>query len=253
MAAQTICRYFKFRFCKYLKKCLFQHVREICENNECDVKSCSLRHPKICSFFRDYNRCKFVEWCLFKYVDKNMSIKIKAVNKIKNLEKLIKEKDSLISILVEKVKLIEEKLAIDDEAVEDTTENIAEDIQVRKETVEIFKCNLCEFESNSKKGVHIHIKKKHGEKFKCDSCDEVFESETEKKIHRKTHSFKSRFINTKREDHVCENCNFNCKSIYTMEVHVGKCYSNNFECGLCDAKFEYVDPLELHLRTCEMY
>ena len=98
MAAQTICRYFKFRFCKYLKKCLFQHVREICENNECDVKSCSLRHPKICSFFRDYNRCKFVEWCLFKYVDKNMSIKIKAVNKIKNLEKLIKEKDSLISI-----------------------------------------------------------------------------------------------------------------------------------------------------------
>ena len=38
-----------------------------------------------------------------------------------------------------------------------------------------------------------------------------------------------------------------------MEVHVGKCYSNNFDCGLCDAKFEDLSSLELHLRTCEMY
>lgn len=29
--------------------------------------------------------------------------------------------------------------------------------------------------------------------------------------------------------------------------------SKHFECGLCDAKFEDLDSLELHLRTCEMY
>ena len=52
---------------------------------------------------------------------------------------------------------------------------------------------------------------------------------------------------------VCENCGFECKSIYTMEVHIGKCVSNNFECGLCDAKFENLISLELHLRTCEIY
>ena len=55
----------------------------------------------------------------------------------------------------------------------------------------MFKCNFCKFESNSKKGVQIHIKKKHGEKFECDQCEKVFESETEKNLHRKTHSFKS--------------------------------------------------------------
>ena len=38
-----------------------------------------------------------------------------------------------------------------------------------------------------------------------------------------------------------------------MEVHVGKCYSNNLECGLCDAEFKDLESLELHLRTCEMY
>ena len=105
----------------------------------------------------------------------------------------------------------------------------------------------------AKKGVQIHIKKKHEEKFECDLCGIVFERETEKNLHRKTHLFKTRFIDTKREDHVCENCDFICKSIYTMEVHVGKCYSNNFECGFCDVKFEDLDSLELHLRTCEMY
>ena len=38
-----------------------------------------------------------------------------------------------------------------------------------------------------------------------------------------------------------------------MEVHVGRFYSYNFECGFCDVKFEDLDSLELHLRTCEMY
>ena len=65
--------------------------------------------------------------------------------------------------------------------------------------------------------------------------------------------FKTKVIDTKREDHVCENCDFISKSIYTLEVHVGKCYSDNSECGFCDTKFEDLDSLELHLRTCEMY
>ena len=38
-----------------------------------------------------------------------------------------------------------------------------------------------------------------------------------------------------------------------MEVHVGKCNTDNFECGLCDSKFKDLDTLELHLRTCEIY
>ena len=188
MAAQNICRYFKFGLCKYLENCRFQHIKEICENKKCDINSCTSRHPKICSFYRDFNRCKFGEWCLFKHVNEDKNSDQEILNKIENLEKLIKQKDSLINILAEKVKFIEEKLAIH-ETTEGSTENLSDDKQIRKETVEMFKCNFCKFESNSKKGVQIHIKKKHGEKFECDQCEKVFESETEKNLHRTSTKF----------------------------------------------------------------
>ena len=51
MATQNVCRFFKFGFCKYTVKCRFLNVKENCENQECDVISCNLRHPRICSFF----------------------------------------------------------------------------------------------------------------------------------------------------------------------------------------------------------
>ena len=102
------------------------------------------------------------------------------------------------------------------------------------------------FDSNSKKGVHIHMKKKHAQKFECDLCEKVFETVTEGKIHRKTHSFET----LREEEEVCKNCGFSCKCVYTMEVHIGKCFTDNFECGFCDAKFDDLDTLELHLRTC---
>ena len=133
------------------------------------------------NIYREYSRCKFGEWCLFKHVVKNKKSDKEILNKIEHLGKLIKEKDSLIRSLVEKVKSIEEKLAIH-KATEDTSEHLSDDKQIRKETVEISKCNFCKFESYSKKGVQIHIKKKHGEEF-CDQCEKVFESETEKSLH----------------------------------------------------------------------
>ena len=57
------------------------------------------------------------------------------------------------------------------------------DKEVRRETAEKFKCDLCEYETNSERGIHIHKKKKHGniprypkheKKFECDLCGEVF-------------------------------------------------------------------------------
>ena len=249
MATQNVCRYFKFGFCKYLEKCHYQHVKEECENHDCDVKSCFLRHPKVCNYYKDYNRCKFGEWCYFKHVEKSKNSDTEILNKIENLEKIIEAKDSAISILMNKIKRIEEKLFKDEKVV---TENNDEK-ELRKEISDKFKCDLCEFESNSKRGVHIHMKKKHGQKFECDLCEKVFDSVAEGKIHRKTHSFKSRYVFLEGEEQTCDNCDFSCKCIYTMEVHIGKCFSDNLECGLCDTKFDDKDNLELHLRTCEVY
>ena len=38
-----------------------------------------------------------------------------------------------------------------------------------------------------------------------------------------------------------------------MEVHIGKCCYDYFECGLCEARVENLEKLELHLITCEIY
>ena len=99
------------------------------------------------------------------------------------------------------------------------------------------------------------MKKKHGQKFECDLCEKVFDIVIEEKIHRKTHSFRIRYKLMEGEEQVCNNCDFSCKCIYTMEVHIGKCFSDNFEYGICGKKFNdtYIDTLELHLRTCEVY
>ena len=39
--------------------CRLLHVAEECENPSCDIRSCDLRHPRTCNYFRDYKRCKF--------------------------------------------------------------------------------------------------------------------------------------------------------------------------------------------------
>ena len=67
MAEQNVCGFFKFGYCKFRNKCRKMHVSEKCERKTCDIKSCNLRHPKICRYFRDRKFCKFGEWCCFDH------------------------------------------------------------------------------------------------------------------------------------------------------------------------------------------
>ena len=139
------------------------------------------------------------------------------------------------------LKIIEEKL-----------NKITEKDTHEKET--LFKCELCEFKTNSKRGIQIHRKRKHEKNFECDQCGEVFHSEGERRVHRKYHSITTQLDKTKKEEAVCENCGFKSRSIYTMDVHIGRCgFITNYECGFCDVTFEDLSSLDLHLRTCEVY
>ena len=58
MAQQNVCRFYKFGFCKYKDNCRNMHIHDKCDNRSCEMKNCSLRHPRKCSFYRDYKRCK---------------------------------------------------------------------------------------------------------------------------------------------------------------------------------------------------
>ena len=71
MAAQNVrnvCLYFKFGYCKHKDCCRKKHVKEVCDKKACEISTCSLRHPKICKFNREYGQCKFNP-CLFRHVD----------------------------------------------------------------------------------------------------------------------------------------------------------------------------------------
>ena len=45
ISSDNICKFFQTGFCKYRKKCKSKHEDKICENSDCNYKSCFKRHP----------------------------------------------------------------------------------------------------------------------------------------------------------------------------------------------------------------
>ena len=45
----------------------------------------------------------------------------------------------------------------------------------------------------------------------------------------------------------------NSKTVETMEVHIGKCQTENFICGLCEFSTSTLEDIEVHLTSCEIY
>ena len=66
MTQPKICLKNKFGFCKYSERCFYQHVSTVCDDYKCDVYKCEKRHPRICRYYRDFQRCKFTVVCKFK-------------------------------------------------------------------------------------------------------------------------------------------------------------------------------------------
>ena len=98
MAPQNVCRYFKFGYCKFGLECRLMHISELCDNSSCDIKTCNLRHPRICNFYRDYRRCKFGEWCQYKHenlLETLQNDNQAALGKINDIEKLLSEREAL--------------------------------------------------------------------------------------------------------------------------------------------------------------
>ena len=62
------------------------HVSEKCVKTSCDVRNCNLRHPKVCRYFRDFQFCKFGEWCCFIHISTEIDDR-KMNEKHENLEK----------------------------------------------------------------------------------------------------------------------------------------------------------------------
>ena len=112
MAAQIICKWHKFGFCKHGTNCRKEHVVEICNDHSCEIFRCKKRHPKTCKYFWNHGRCKF-DPCAFlhrendlTFENQNILQKIDAINEaLKDLEVKAKVSESII----QKLTLIESR------------------------------------------------------------------------------------------------------------------------------------------------
>ena len=201
MAAQNVCFFNKYGFCKYSERCRKYHENEICEKFDCEIRECHLRHPKICKFFRDMGFCKFSEWCKFSHkvcknntlekdelknvkekiqtmeneMKKKSDILEKLENEIKDINRKVSEKDQTISKINKKLNVLKEKVTLmfnlEDkyDTLEKKVEKLStEQVDKNKESVDIssktsdeIKCSLCEFTAKNKFGLKIHFHKKH--------------------------------------------------------------------------------------------
>ena len=271
MTHQNVCKYYKFGFCKYKDNCRKMHIHEKCENRSCEIKNCTLRHPRKCSFYRDFKRCKFNEWCKYDHFDNDNDVQIlrnqldENKRKIHDLEEKIKSKDKDIEDQILRIESIEksftEEIVVRLETLEKSIIEKDKVIQELVNKVESFEkkipvdkliCKLCSFEAKSVSGLKVHMRRKHTYKdietfpIKCDFCDELLENRLKLKRHMKEHSY----INAKYK---CVDCDYFCKSELEMEVHIGKDHSDGFECGLCNSTENTLENLEVHFLTCEIF
>ena len=62
MAAQNVCSFFKYGYCKHGELCRSFHEKRLCDKKNCDVK-----------FYKEYKRCKFNP-CSYKHEDDDSSL-----------------------------------------------------------------------------------------------------------------------------------------------------------------------------------
>ena len=234
MAAQNVCFYNKYGFCKYLERCRKYHETEVCEKTNCGIRECSLRHPRVCKFFRDLGFCKFSEWCKFSHkLNKNNAVKndelnkledrLKAVefelenknakllkleNEIKDVYVKVSEKDQTISKINKKLNVLNEKmmsivnfetrfenLEKKVEKVETQSVKVTDSADAPSKPADDLKCSLCEFTGKNKFGLKIHFHKKHSTaKFKCFTCDFTCESYSDLMDHNEKYPYSHRQV-----------------------------------------------------------
>ena len=230
MATQNVCRYFKFGHCKFCDKCRFLHVKERCENPTCEIRSCSLRHPRKCKWQRDYGRCKYGEWCSFDH--NNISDNQKSINKIlqrlEHMSKIILEKDNMINHLAEKIRKLEEHFDSNDEVDITEHENNETELNLTFQNPYLanrFPCEICDFEAKSNSGLQLHVKAKH-------KSNEIITEES---------SPNSPEFETVNETNLdiqfnCDQCEFSFETVEQLQLHVTEKHGAGENNETCEIK-----------------
>ena len=130
---REVCLFDKFSFCKNGVRCLRIHLKEVCQNRECDYRKCNKRHPRPCRIFRMYGFCRFGTSCRYSH----------------RLPKEVEEQNQKI------------------ESIEKINALLSKQIDDQNEEIKKLKSKLLEIESRELKNLQIQINnlvKKNNEK-----------------------------------------------------------------------------------------
>ena len=102
---EVLCKFFQTGFCKYKENCSQKHDHTICENqNDCNERECTNRHPKICQNFRKDGKCVFKEKCAYQHTPLlNNQAKV-----MEAMMKVILKQQQDITALTEEVKILKD-------------------------------------------------------------------------------------------------------------------------------------------------
>jgi chromosome segregation ATPase len=242
MATQNVCLFNKYGFCKFSDKCRKYHEKNVCENLECEIKTCVLRHPKVCKFFRDLGYCKFSEYCQFKHKMRKLPVQdslVKEMNdKLGNIEKDLKDKSDKISKLESEIKDNNLKFFEHEKTIEKLNkklnylkekEIILVELQQKYDDLEK-KVEENSFKIIEKDKVPEDIPNKNEELsvcttdiIKCEKCEFTANSESDLKIHIQD--------NHKRRKNIkCWKCDFTTKTKEDLTTHNDKYWYSHRMC-----------------------
>ena len=161
----NICKKNKYSHCKFGRFCHFVHENRKCKTIGCDARSCDLRHPPKCRNILLKKACKFGKFCSFDH-EVDIGVEEEDLSEtIAVLEKQIAEKDVEIEKMLRKISDMEKTMIFKDTFSEDSSEEMFDEPG--------FQCGHCEFTTEHKVGLKIHMRKKH--QFKCEvQAVEVF-------------------------------------------------------------------------------
>ena len=242
-----ICKYYQYGFCKKKFNCNLKHVKEECNTNNCDKKTCEKRHRIICKYFEKYGRCKFGFSCEYKH-------EVPAyIERIDILEDKIRKYDEDYNLflkffknsILEKLDEIQNKVKEETKVLDNLKSEVLimqNDIEERRKMLSTFNCFLCKKVFKKDSFLERHIIKVHNinipqadgfEDTIDDSISELFEPYPYARCTECDITFEN---NDQVEEH-------------DMKIHipvVGGSYTW-FCCSICGEEFAFLKRIKPHM------
>ena len=187
--------FYKFGYCKFKQSCNKDHVKEECRSGiYCEqIKTCALRHPKMCKRIILEGLCQFGEKCAYSHYrrpnlqgegNENVQEEVNSlkaeVNTLKNTLKMlisIREESEHMQSYIRDIKVEIHILTTNNRELNEKLNNLQKDIFREKDS----NCDLEFLKQVSESPI-----KNNSEQFKCDKCNYTGKTSVSLKKHKNT-------------------------------------------------------------------